>query len=60
MKKEVEDNVNKAQAQLASFEMTETMYMGGVKTARELLGDNELTEKFLEGLGDGGDGRRRT
>lgn len=53
VKKEVEDERNKAQAQLANFEMTETMYMNGLKTARELLGSQKLTAELIEELGDG-------
>lgn len=55
VKKEVEDERNGAKAQLASFEMTETMVMGGLKKAKELLGDNELNEDFIGGLGEGSD-----
>ena len=55
VKKEVEDNRNQAQAQLASFEMIETRYMGAIEAAREMLGDNELSEELLGTLDPGDD-----
>lgn len=54
-KKEVEDKRNQAQAQLASFEMIESRYMGAIDAAREMLGDNELSEDFLGTLDPGSD-----
>ncbi len=49
-KEVVEKERNQAKAQLAQFEMTETMYMNGVKSARELLGDKPLNKKSLESI----------
>ncbi len=51
----VEKEINESKAQLAQFEMTEMMYKGAVEEARNLLGDKELTQEFIEGIDPGMD-----
>ncbi len=55
VKKEVEDKRQAAEAQLAQFDMTRKMYMGGLDAAREILGDKELTQEVIDGVEPGDD-----
>ncbi len=54
-KDEVEKKREEAQARLTSFAATESMYLGALKTARELLGDKKLTQDLIDGIDPAGD-----
>ncbi len=54
-KEEVEKHNNDAKAQLAQFEMTETLYLGALEAAKEMVGDEEITQDLIDGIDPGMD-----